>query len=381
MNIAYIFHARFPTPKAHGHQVAQVCAALSQLGHTVTLVVPTIWTPIEESPFHYYGVPESFSLMRLKSFDATRAPLIPEFLWFFLSMWSYRRKLKRFLKEHTFDLLYTRSPSLLSTLLKRKIPVILELHRIPGIARTTFARQTKRLTRISCLTSPMRNELLSWGIDPNKLIVEGDAVDLERFNDLPSVSLARKVFGLPEDRPVVGYVGRLKTLEMEKGVKHLLEALKLLKERGKTVFAFIVGGPEKAREEYEHLANSLGLTEHDILFIGEIPSKGVPHALCACDLLAMPFPDVPHFRKNMSPLKMFEYMAVGKPIVTTDLPTIRDVLDESCAYFSQPGNPESLAEAIMEALVYPEEASEKAKKAQERVKEHTWEKRMKRILS
>jgi glycosyltransferase involved in cell wall biosynthesis len=204
-------------------------------------------------------------------------------------------------------------------------------------------------------------------------------VDLGRFEHLPSREAARSQFEFHTDRIVVGYIGRLKTLGMEKGVSVLLDALAMHKEDHR-FFGFIVGGPEQDRVTYAELARAHGLTSDDVQFIGEISSRDVPTALVACDILAMPFPDFPHYRLHMSPLKMFEYMAAGKPVVTSDLPTIRDVLDERSATFCTPGDSRSLRNALQWIADHPDEAAARAEKAHERVKRHTWEERMGRIL-
>jgi glycosyltransferase involved in cell wall biosynthesis len=207
-------------------------------------------------------------------------------------------------------------------------------------------------------------------------MTEGDAVDLRRFTNLPSTEEAREEFGLTTDRKVVGYVGRLKTLGMEKGVKTLLEAL----ARNKTWFGFIVGGPDGDKQEYEKVASELGLTADDVKFTGSVSARFVPSALAACDALAMPFPDLPHYRHHMSPLKMFEYMAANRTIVTTDLPTVRDVLSEDEAVFCAPDSAEALAGALSWIAEHPAEAQAKAQKALRLVMEHSWEERMRRVL-
>ena len=108
----------------------------------------------------------------------------------------------------------------------------------------------------------------------------------------------------------------------------------------------------------------------------------VPVALAACDVLAMPFPDFPHYRLHMSPLKMFEYMAAGKPIITSDLPTVRDVLSEETAVFCVPGDTASLTQALTWGAAHAAEARERGERARKLVQErYTWEKRMGRILA
>jgi len=166
---------------------------------------------------------------------------------------------------------------------------------------------------------------------------------------------------------------------MDKGVSVLLQALKELQDQH-AFLGLIVGGPDLDRKHYEAQAKSLGLGPQDVLFTGEVPAHEVPTSLSACDILAMPFPDFPHYRHHMSPLKMFEYMAAGKVIVTSDLPTVRDVLSDETAVFCAPGDARSLATALRWIAEHPDEAAARAQKAKELVKIHTWEARMKRIL-
>ena len=241
-------------------------------------------------------------------------------------------------------------------------------------------RRCERCRLVACLTSSMKNTLEQWGVPSEKLCVAGDAVDLRRFAQNPSQEGARHVMGVSTPRLVVGYVGRLKTLGMDKGVADLLKAIALLRER-RLYLALIVGGPESDRREYEAMARELGLTSEDVVFTGEVPAHDVPLALAACNVLAMPFPDMPHYRHHMSPLKMFEYMAANRTIVTSDLPTVRDVLSDETAVFCAPGDAKSLAEALMWIVEHREDAQQKAKNARTLVQEHTWEVRMKRILN
>ena len=80
-----------------------------------------------------------------------------------------------------------------------------------------------------------------------------------------------------------------------------------------------------------------------------------------------------------SPLKLFEYMATGKPIVATDLPAIRDIVDESMVEFSEPDKASQLAQTIMETLANPSE--QKIQTAQSYVKRKTWETRAQQLTN
>ncbi len=379
IRIAYCTNVRLPSERAHGHQIAQVCDALVALGHEVT-VFATIRKETVQEPFaSYYGVSDTIQLKHIgHSYHIPNwPPLRP--LRLYLQNRGLKRDYQTELQPGRFDLLYTRAPVLLPTLIATGIPVILELHSLPRRSIRLFVRDCERCALVACLTSPMRDALVEWGVPREKIIVEGDAVDLARFERLPSKEASRDAARLKTDRIVVGYVGRLKTLFMEKGVKHLLEALKELQSE-KRFFGFIVGGPEGDRKAYEAMARSIGLTDDDVRFVGEVPAHDVPAMLAACDVLAMPFPDLPHYRHHMSPLKMFEYMAADRPIVTTDLPTIRDVLSEETAFFCKPGDAGDLARVLRDIAADAADGLKRSANARALVERHTWKKRMGRIL-
>jgi len=377
MKIAYCTNVRLPSERAHGHQIAEVADALIALGHSVTVFAPFRKNIVTQSYHDYYGAHEKVQMQHIGSFDPIASPLLPGVLGLFFLNWRLRRF---YTTLRGFDVLYTRAEALLPALIKTGIPTILELHQTPKRNQAAFVRRCNQCALVACLTTEMRKVLRSWGVDETRMIVAGDAVTLERFNILPSKEEARSHLKIHTDRPVIGYIGRLKTLGQNKGVEELLLATSRLKTI-QPIHLLIVGGPETDQHEYEKMAAALALTPDDVRFTGALPADQVPTALIACDILAMPFPDYPHYRTNMSPLKMFEYMAASRPIITSDLPTIRDVLSEETAFFCQPGDTASLTQSIQEVLADSTIAEKKAAAARTLVEEHTWEKRMDRILT
>ncbi len=376
MRLAYCTNVRLPSERAHGHQVAEVANALAALGHDVTIIAPFRRNVVGADFWTYEGVSKAIRLQYVGSFDPIASPFLPGIFGLWWMNATVRHGIRRSVHSAAFDLAYTRSPSLLPALIKTGVPTVLELHQLPRFGRSAFITLCNRCVLIVSLTQSMAAALREWGVDPTKIIVEGDAVNLKKYTTLPSRDIARQTFNLRTDRTVVGYVGRLKTLGMEKGVETILHGI----AKDKRFFAFIVGGPVSDCRQYRALAASLGLTDHDVHFTGEVPASQVPSALAACDLLAMPFPDLPHYRLHMSPLKMFEYMASGRPIITSDLPTIRDVLSEETAVFCIPGDVSSFNQALSWMIGHPAEATERASKARSLVERYTWEMRMGRIF-
>lgn len=351
-----------------------------QLGHEVTVVSPYRRNPIQDSFVQYYGVSAEVKHVTLGHFDTINRWWLPSPINLWLLNWLFSRHLRTFLQTHEADMLYTRSPALLRTLLSAARLVIVELHQLPRW-RLLFLRQLRRCHKVVCLTSAMRDRLLQCHIPAEQIQVEGDAVDLVEFTKTVDIATRLPAVSRPDTkRMIVGYVGRLKTLGMDKGVHDLLLALKIL-QSSQAFFGYIVGGPLADQKMYEAEAHALGLSDSDVLFTGEIPAAAVPQALSVCDIVAMPWPDTPHYRQNMSPLKMFEYMAASKPIITSDLPTIRDVLSEQTAFFCRSGDPASIAEVLQYIYSHPAEALERSRAARLLVERHTWEARMQRIVS
>lgn len=387
VRIAYVNHGRFPTEKAYGFQIAQMCEAMMALGHEVTLICPAVRNAIRESPRQYYGLRSGPRIVLLPARNFL-SPLVPGFLRFAYSMWPYGNAVRDFVRGEKFDLLYIRSPFLLRAAIDTRIPVILELHALPRFLRGRFVTLCHHCKNVVCLTGPMRDELMSWGVDAGKIIAEADGVDLRRFGTLPSSEAAKARWHLPHDRPVVGYVGSLVTREtLEKGVRKLIDAMqngewKMENTTRYKPFLWIVGGPQQWIDTYRAHAASIGLSAEDVRFQGFVNAADVPSAIAACDICVYPAPksDHPYFLRDTSPLKLFEYLAAGRPVVCADLPPIRDIVDEKSVRFFKPGDSEDLATAIDDVLAHPEEARRRAEEGRRIAEKHSWEERMRRIL-
>jgi glycosyltransferase involved in cell wall biosynthesis len=376
MKIIYCIDTTIPSDLANAFQVAQMCDAFVRLGHEVTIVAPARFDVQHIGMKEKYGISSKVLLVYLPYlFDS---PLVRRSrILRTCANLIYRYHLRRWLRGQSCDVLYTRVPFFLASLIGTRHHVILELHALPSIGKQQFIRHCNACWRVVCLTSYMKETLQQWGVSSDRLLVEGDAVDLERFAHPPSKWDAREKYGLPQDAFVIGYIGRLRTLGLEKGVDTIIRGIARF-EMAPHSIAFIVGGPSEEVMIYQQLAASLGLDDTRVVFTGQIPTSQIVNSLACCDVLAMPFPDQPHFRNNMSPLKLFEYMAIGRPIIASDLPTIRAVLSDECAYYCVPGSTDSFVQALESSFM--EDSSKKVSLCMQLVQEFTWVKRAKRIL-
>lgn len=381
MRIAYCTNLRLPSERAHGHQVAQVCDALVKLGHDVTVFAARRENTIDQEFAEFYGVSPDIAVRQIGY--AYILPNWPPLRLFRLAIMNagLRIAYRREIASSSFDLLYTRTPALLSALLPSGVPVILEIHQLPRRGRRRFVQLCNRCRKVVCLTPMQREELVTWGVSPEVLMVEGDAVDPVPFASMPEQHAARERFAISSEDFVIGYAGQLSSIGLSKGLPELLAGLRVLHERGVPFTALIAGGPQAA---IDTLTRSLGpgLADH-VQFVGHLPRRDVLSVYAAADVLVYPAPasNHPFYQRDTSPLKIFEYMASGRPIVAADLPTVRSILTEDIATLCAPGDAASLAEALAWVQANRKDANEKAEKARQIVGQHTWEKRMQRILS
>ena len=133
---------------------------------------------------------------------------------------------------------------------------------------------------------------------------------------------------------------------------------------------------------YLELARRFGVSEKRLRFVDRVPNTEVPLWIRACDVVTIPWPWTEFSAYYTSPMKLFEYMAAGVPIVATDLPSIHEVLRHGeNAWLVEPGNSEALAEGIHAVIENPELAKRLAEHARQEVEKYTWERRAASILS
>ena len=141
----------------------------------------------------------------------------------------------------------------------------------------------------------------------------------------------------------------------------------------------IVGGMEQDIAVLRERARGRGNVRID----GFRVASEIPAYLAAADVGVVPNRKTPRISSHYtSPLKVFEAMAAGLPLVASDLPSLRDAVGESAAArFVEPEDPAALAEGINELLGDPAAREDMAQRAQRAVESHTWEARAQRILA
>jgi glycosyltransferase involved in cell wall biosynthesis len=376
MKLLYIANSRIPTTKANGFQVMKMCEAFSCAGADVELWIPRRLNPIKDLPFRYYDMREVFDIKKLPVLDLIPLSKVLGPIANLAESVSFAFFVLFRLSKTDLDLIYSRDQFVLWFLSFFKNNFVHEVHsfpRNPGF----YKRIWLRAHRIVTITQGLKSLLVKQGIDASKILVAPDGVDIELFN---SVSKGKEELKLELDLPkndfVIGYVGKFKTLGMEKGIRTMIESLVLLDKDVKMIF---VGGEEGEIKDYRALASRFNVLPRCV-FIGYQPYAKAVRYIKAMDALAIPFPNKPHYAFYASPLKLFEYMASGRPIIASDLPALREILNEKNALFFKPENAEDFAKAVRMLKASQMLGYHLSQQALADVKQYAWVNRAKKIL-
>lgn len=374
MNIVYIFNWRLPSEKPMGHLVMKTCETFAKSGNKVTLLIPTRWNHLKKNPFDYHHIERIFRLRRLPSLDLIPIHLLGR-VGFFIQMLTFGITLFFyaifFTDRKTVFYSNEQLPWLFIPLFRPR--AFAELHDFFGV-RPLYKFFYRRLLGITATNEwKLKKIHEKFAVPMERMMWYPNAVDISMFaHDMPRES-ARAQLGFPQNQHIVMYAGHLFSW---KGPDTLALAVRYLPSD--TLVYFVGGMPEDQARLRQFLDSRLSFSEQErVIMLPHQDHALMPIFLRAADVLIVPSTAKEEAAKySTSPVKLFEYMASGRPIVASDLPSIRSIVGDDDVYFVQPDNPQALAEVIMMALRNQEETQRRTIHARETVKQFSWEKRI-----
>lgn len=237
------------------------------------------------------------------------------------------------------------------------------LHLIDRVALT-------RAAAVVSLTDDFRRYLTSIGWrDAAEVFVVPDAYDPTLFAPQDRAA-CRAALDLPADAELIVYTGMTFAYRWLDG---LLEAAAQLAPQRPRLMLALVGGRRHEVAELRALAARLGIAER-VLLTGQLDQREVLRYSGAADVLAIPdtITDV-----TASPLKLFEYLALGQPVVLPDIPSLREIVPQQLGHYFERRNLPALAAALARALDQPGAAAAR----QALAADHTYGRRAGRIAA
>lgn len=316
--INYVTFSSIPSPLPSSLQIIKTCESLSKHDYDVTLIKPGTGNK-KFSIKKYYGLKYKVNIKEFIKFKSF--PLGLNFYLYCLNCLIYILK-----KKGTVTITRNYFICYLLTFFRQK--VILEIHHdinVEGkvtkfIIKNLNILNSKKIIRIVAISNSVKNLFVSkYGVSQDKITVLPSGSSL-KINYLPKINF--------HNRMKIGYFG---SISSSKGINTLIKLSKI--DPGNDYF--IYGGNKKMinKLKMQHSNINLFLTDN-------IPYKEIPKVMSEMDILTLPYTknikstgEVDDISKYTSPLKLFDYLAVGKMIITSDLKVLREVISSKNAFF------------------------------------------------
>ena len=388
MKLIYIANLRLPTEKAYGIQITKMCEAFALKGLDVTLVYPFRKNREKGDIFSYYSLKNNFRAREIRTRDFYWLGFLDKMAFIIKNYFSAKALAREPLKENA-DIYYTRDELVAYLLSKKNKNVIFECHRFSNKRKFLYSRFKKINLKIVAISHGLKDDLVKFGIKDPNILVARDGVDLDEFNiNISKIDARKKLYSeLHKEafgrKKIAIYVGQLFPW---KGVSIFSETAKYLCDENVNYLLFIFGGTKikdinLLREELKNIEDKIHPNLVPIFF-GRYFHKDIPFILKAADCAILTGNESETIsEKYTSPLKMFEYMASGCPIVAQDLPSFREVLNENNSVFAKAGDAKDLADKIAWVFENENVVQGKSARALEDVQQYTWQKRAEKIIN
>jgi len=371
MKICLISASRIPSTTANSMQVMKTAQAATQMGHQVLLIVPGEQLAPFESLVQHYGLQTSFEV------EWQRAPRT-------LRRYDLAWKGLHRARAWGANLIYTWMPQAAVLALWQGYPTLLEIHDMPSgtLGPLVFrlfwwAKGKKRLLSITRALLARLEETYALKYGPGETAITPNGVDLERYADLPDPAAARAALGLPEAF-TAAYSGHFYP---GRG----MDLLCGLAQKNPEIQFLWTGGNPEAVALWRARLQQAGAT--NVILTGFLPNQELPRYQAAAEILLMPYERAISGSSGgdsaaiASPMKMFEYLACGRAIISSDLPVIHEVLNDGNACFCPPEDLEAWHQALIHLQADADLRSHLGRQASLDANEYSWLRREQKALA
>lgn len=390
MKVAVIAPGTLPSIKANAMQVMKMAEAFKSIGHEVHLIIPDSEGLKDTPERKWENLADVFGIQ--DQFPMTWLPVNKRF-----RKYDYALNATRWSKKWGSDVIFTRLPQAAAIAAQQGLLTILEIHDQPqgtfGPVMLRLFLKGKGANRLVTISKALADDLVQKNYlrpDDHKLAVLPDGVDLRRYVDMPPALESRKILSheihqrlmvngefFSEQQFTVGYTGHLYP---GRGVSLMLD----MAERLPSINFLIVGGEA---QDVRLLLDKVKVRKlENVMLTGFVPNADLPKYQAVCDVLLMPYQSKVtassggDIGRYLSPMKLFEYLACGRAICSSDLPVLQEVLSPEIAVLLPPDDLAAWVQAIQELKNNPSFRNKLGDNAKVAAHEYSWESRASSIL-
>jgi len=208
--------------------------------------------------------------------------------------------------------------------------------------------------KVVCVTEGIKREIVQrYGVNHDKLMVIPNGANVELLRPMDKRECRREM-GFAEDAFYVGFIGSFAPWH---GLETLIDAAKQVKEQGYSEIKYLLVGDGELKASLERRVKHYGL-EGEIQFLGWVAYEVIPYYINVLDVAVAPFTKERNDIIGLSPLKLYEYLACGCPVIASRVNGVKEVVEESqCGYLFEPGDIKGLARRIVQAYNERDELS------------------------
>jgi len=245
------------------------------------------------------------------------------------------RNLRKVLRKKNIDFIYERNAFFcwagVSSAKKYHIPIILEVNEVSGIARVRGQilkylakeierRNFKEADAIIVVSQFLKEHIANYfNIDPDKILVVPNAVNPDEFNIDSRLEDCRLNDFLNNRGIIIGFVGGFVKWH---NFELLFNALKQIINEGIKNICLLLVGDGPLRKDMDRMIDEMDLRQH-VFFTGQVQHKKIPTYINAMDICV-----IPHSNEYRSPIKLFEYMAMAKPVIAPNTEPIESIITD-----------------------------------------------------
>lgn len=358
--VVHVWNKSFPAINGYTVRNAEIIQHQKEMGLEVVGVTKLGWPPADDLDSVHFSL-NGIDMYRVYDANHTELNKVPMSQYFRLYAQRFA-KLLEYLKPGIIHAASNFQNALPPLMVARKFG-IRSVYEVRGMWHYTQSSKTRgfehseryrlheageleccRLAdRVIVISDTLRKHLIDLGIPAEKITVVYNGVNVNHFQPQPPCPELQRTLGL-EGKFVIGFVG---SLEKYEGLDYLLHALAILQKQRSDI-KLIIAGDGPVLPDLQRLSVTLGL-QKEVSFVGAVPYEQVKRFYSVMDIV--PFPRTrAKVCELVTPLKPYEAMAMGKTVLVSDIPALREMVsDGHTGLMFQPEDAASLAETIIRA--------------------------------